>query len=407
MLHRLAAILAVSFCSAAVLGAEPKLENIREVFEAGRMPEYYYDVSKPFSVRLTPDGKRLMYLRENGEPARDNDQPEPTDLLVRNLSDGKEIKVPLDQEDWLIATQIFRYSVTDPASRRMLLPKIVMKTVQKEGGPAEQTQAIRWRVVDLETGKASDTRVETYIGSMITFTPDGKFLVISERKTPMEIVTRIEPVEPNGSAPRLLTVPGLVVSCAPKLHAVDQADSPEIAAFYTYQPAASTSQPVVPPRHEQRLVLWDLTHDTTLGATPPPTWAVPDDRTLQWTEGGRYLFYADSEFVEQKGVSGPQQHRNVYVWDVQGKKPSGMVADAQLVGPGPGQWMVLAPSLAGQRNQKGIILFNAKTGERHTLGEKTMFGLHATAGKIVYGDLPEGSKWAKMMVADLVEPKGE
>jgi hypothetical protein len=90
MMTRLIALAVFAVCTAGLLADEPKLANPKPVFPtsqpAYKRPGQYH----AFAMRLSPDGKRLLYTRAVSGSEQADDRSARYELVLRELDGGKE-----------------------------------------------------------------------------------------------------------------------------------------------------------------------------------------------------------------------------------------------------------------------------------------------------------------------------
>ena len=396
MTTRRIALAVLAVCTAGLLADEPKLAKPQRVFAttppAYKRPTQYH----AFSMRLSPDGQRVLYTRPVAGNEHADDQSARYELVLRELDGGKETVLPIEPVETGWRTVPTRFNMFDAAGKRLVLPSIKVETRQIDEHLSANKMVVRWLVYDIAQAKVESTDIECGTGP-VKFTADGQALVVTASTDRRELVTRIISLKDPNAKPAPLAASGWVQGLCPTGG----------AAVFFVPPARPTAPPQPGERMQRppmRLVLWDLKADKELALLPThPRNSSLDDWETQWTPDGRYLYYIDCDQAAADGQADPALRSVTRIWDRQAGKPAGEVRDAMPVGPGPGpSLMVLAKRT---RNASGgFLLHDAASGKEYPLGDSSKNLIHACGGKIVYAETPAGSDAEIIFVADLVAP---
>lgn len=403
-------ILAVSaVCTAGLLADEPKLVNSTPVFP-GLAPGYKRPNQQHiFSMRLSPDGKRVLYSRLVIGEEKPGDRSARYEMVLRQLDGGKEAVVPIElvRRGW--RTVFTRFNMFDPAGKRMILPNIKVENVRINENLSSSKMSVTWGIYDIARAKMTSAGIKDSGGmALAKFAADGQALLFSAVDRPAEIVTgtavkrgklvtKLIPLKGAKAKAKSFTAAGYIQSICPVGRAV---------VFFVPPSRRPRTQPR-PDKAEartSRLVLWDLKADKLLAEIPKHRRnRVLDDIETQWTADGRYLYYSDIEEIPGKGDR-PTYSRVARIWDKKTGKPAAAIKDAVPVGPGPGpSMMILSKRTAG--GPGGFSLHDAATGKEHILAAAPKKLIHACGGKVIYAEKLPDSDSEAVFVADIVVPK--
>ena len=372
----------------------PHLVNERRVFPEGepvwKTPPQY----TVWAMRLSPDGAHLLFSRAIGQPLL---TPQGTpdwnnvryETVLRDLSSGKETILPINSLESAWHTIFTRFNVFDPAGSRLSLTKIdVKRPPDNDKGMVSEIMSVV--VYDIASGKLTATELRGS-SALAKFDRKGTSLIgaIGEqgRETPGLFTAAL----PNLKTERL-QVKAWLQSVCPAADVVCLWTPPERVA-----PAAPGQRPQ---RGPQRLFLYDLVARKQIAELPVSQLNnALDDWETQWTLDGRYLYYYDVTEVEGEGRPRPKTRPVTRIWDRVANGPSWSIPDTLAVGPGPTPTtMVLASET--DRGYAGFSLHDAKSGDRHPLGDASMRLVHAWGSKVLYvKPSPEGED--TLCVADI------
>ena len=398
MTIRLIALAIIVACTTGLFAEEAKLANATKVFPDSR-PAYkrpsQYDA---FTMRLSPDGKRLLYTRPvaGGEPS-DYDSAR-YELVLRELNGGKEVVLPIEPLDSGWRSVPTRYNIFDPTGKRLVLMDIKIEKQQIDENSSVSRRNINWTIYDIAKSKATNITFPSRTMGPAKFAADGKALLLTVASGRGDLVTKIISLKDPKAKPKSLTAPGWVQSVSPV---------GDVAAFFV--PPARPTHPPQPGKRMERpaisLVLWDLKADKELVRVPThPRNSELDDLETQWTSNGRYLYYVDVEEVAAKGEADRPTYRSMTrVWDRQTSKPAGTIPDTTPLGPGPGEsTMVLAERPRGDFG--GFVLHDAATGKDYQIGDVAKKLIHISGKKVIYAEKSADSDAEEVFSAEIVLP---
>ncbi len=403
----MAALWALTAGAALAAGGEPKLANAKRVF-VGAQPDYKTPTQRhAFTMRLSPDCKRLLYTRRTAETAQADRRSAQYEIVLHELATGKQAVLPTGPVGRGIKGVFSRFNFFDPAGKRQAIATIKRETTRIDKHASATRTKITWSVYDVAAltdrkGKPKPL-VSGIEGSqgLAKFTADGKGLItsvanIKKRSVESRIISLADP----DAKPTVLSAKGWVQSVCP---------AGRLAVFYEPpSPPMTRSMSRPRPRPPIRLALWDLQANKESALLPThPRNSVLDDWETQWTSDGRYLYYYDCEEIATEAGQGQASLRiATRVWDAKSAKQAGMIRDAIPVGPGPGgATMVLAKRAVGDSG--GILLHSAADGKEYVLGSSDKKLIHAFAGKVIYAETPAGSDEEVVFLADIVAPKSD
>lgn len=398
MRTRLTVIVMFAACTTGLFAGEPKLVHPKPVFSTDqpgyKKPNQYH----VFSMRLSPDGKRLLYTRPVADTAGADDESARYELVLRELAGGKEAVLPVEPLGSGWRSVPTRFNGFDPAGKRLLLPNIKVETRQIDEHRSSNKTVIKWLVYDIAQAKTTKSGIDGGRG-LVKFTADGQAIItMSNTGRHDGAATKIISLKATKAEPKALTALGWVQSVCPV---------GEVAVFFA-PPARPTAPPAPGERTKRppiRLILWDLKADKELALLPThPRNSVLDDVETQWTADGRYLYYCDFEETDVDGQARPTLRALTRIWDRQAGKLAATVRDAAPLGPGPGaSLMVLAKRT--QNGSGGFLLHHAGSGKEYPIGDASKKPIHAWGGKIVYAETPANANAEVVLMAEIVAPK--
>jgi hypothetical protein len=279
------------------------------------------------SMRLSPDGTKLLFIRRVGEDRKTRSYQ----LALHDIKTGKEKELELpgyDTDD--LAEFMVSGNVFGPAGRKVALG--VGIDANKNGRHdwqrgSEQMQAV---VYDLATDKMTKIG-ETSDVALASFDRTGKGMVIinAEKKamTGKMFVTPLEKVKL-----RQLCLWGLPRGGCPTADVMAVLLPPE------------AGQRADGKRPASKMVLLDLAKDKVLADLPlHESNTMLNDYCPQWTGDGRYLYYT-SEAHEPEANGHIRSKTESRVWDRKKKQLAYEVPATIPIGPGPtATTMVLCP----------------------------------------------------------------
>ena len=359
---------------------EARLRDDTAVLEADARILRPNQAPAPWSMRLSPDGTRLLYPRATREPPSNaeggSSSVEAYELVLRDLDSGRKTVLPIQPLDAGWRTVFTRFNTFDPAGRRLALSDI---TVEKQpagsGGWSSRTH-MKLVLFDTASGRLTPTGIEDP-RVIAKFDRHGNGLIGMRGRWNLFTASLPE------AKPKPLPAKGMLHSVCPTADVVCLWAPPGLGARVAGRRPDAEPSP-------QRLFLYDLQAKREVADLPVhPRNASLDDLESQWTQDGRYLYYADldnevwARSADKRG-GGPV----VRIWDRTAGKATYLDVEAVAVGPGPTPTtMVLA-----NRHSGGLILHDAASGGQVALGDDSMRVLHAAGGRVVYArQTPEGA----------------
>ena len=408
MTNRLIALMVLMTCATALFAEEPKLTGKVRLFATSQPAYKRPNQHHAFTMRLSPDGKRVLYTRLVIGDEKPGDRSARYEMVLRQLDGGKEAVVPIEplRRGW--RTVFTRFNTFDPAGKRMILPNIKVENVRINENLSSSKMSVTWGIYDIARAKMTSAGIKDSGGmALAKFAADGQALLVSAVDRPAEIVTGTavkrgklvtKLIPPKGVKAKVksFTAAGFIQSVCPVGRA---------AVFFVPPSRRPRTQPrpTKPEARTSRLVLWDLKADKLLAEIPKHRRnRVLDDIETQWTADGRYLYYSDIEEIPGKGDR-PTYRRVARIWDKKTGKPAAVIKDAVPVGPGPGpSMMILSKRTAG--GPGGFSLHDAATGKEYILAAAPKELIHACGGKVIYAEKPDQSDSESVFSADIVVP---
>ncbi len=269
----------------------------------------------PGSMKLSPDGKRLLYIRRKRLDVGEKDSRRAYEVRLRTLAGGEETVLPIPaytMDD--IPRMMISMNVFDAAGKRIVLGIGVDEN--NNGLHDYRKEKLQAALYDIAKDKVTKLDVTDNI-VLPTFDRMGKGLIILA--TTKDIWTG-----------KLYTTPA------------DQIKLKELAVLGVPRSTCPTADVVpllLPPKRDAEgrrgkweFVLYDLANDKIAAKLPiHERNTYLDDCNPQWTADGRYLYYVDVKMVE--GRRAPV--RLTRIWDRKEGKLAGEIEEAVAVGPGP------------------------------------------------------------------------
>jgi len=381
-------LLTVPVCRA----AGPKLADERRVFPKAEPAWKRPAQSSLWAMRLSPDGKNVLYTRPKGEQAGRPGGAEGGDrasyeVVLRRLASGKETVLPIPplKRGW--RTVFTRFDCFDRAGRRLILASI--KSEQRTVGEAAQAvrTSMELLIFDVASGKSSPTGVR---GARVfgKFDRSGRGLIVMEDMRVCRAAPPKYELKPTGLLGLLQSVcPAADVVCALAMPAKPREMGRRMRPALVLFDIRARRQIAKLPMHERNRKL--------------------DDWESQWTADGRYLCYYDVEEEDADAAGGRRKRLKAFtrVWDRVAGKEAGRIGEAVALGPGPTPTtMVLAKR--GTAGYERLLLHDAATGGEWVLGDGRLAPIHAAGKTVLYVKaLPDGVEAAH--VARIAWPGGK
>ncbi len=399
------AFLLVAVCllwaAPACLADDPHLVNERPVFAEGA-PKYktpgQFGV---FAMRLSPDGKSLLYPRATGEAPLDSRgrpdwQKVSYELVLRSLASGAETVLPVGRLDSGYRTGFTRLNMFDPTGTKLALADIQTHEI-KEGERVTATRrSMKIALYDIPAGKRTETDIEGAM-AMAKFDRSGKGLIVLRgSRSGLDLHTAALP----GLELRPLKIKGYIQSVCP---------AAEVICVWVPPARIKPTRPGQrPQRGPQRLVLYEVQTDREMTELPiNQRNSMLDDWETQWTPDGRCLYYVDVREVEEQTPEGPRKRTKEVsrLWDRTAGKEAGLVGGAVPLGPGPTPTSVVLAKWS-EAGYRGLLLHDAASGKAYPLGEPSFRPVHAWGSRVVYARPgPAGEEAA--YVAEIADAPGQ
>ncbi len=373
---------AASLCAA----AGPRLVNEKRVFPKGDEWAKVTPKLNPWGMRLSPDGKHVLYPRAKGKAPLDAEgRPDRNqlkyELVLRNLKTGKDTVVPIEPLESGWRTVFTRFNMFDPAGKRLVLADIKVEREKIDEHATAVRASMKIVLYDIATGKTTPTE---HKGRMVIakFDRTGKGLIVMKD---MGIHT--------ASLPELklkaLNIQGMIQGVCP---------AADVICIWMPPRRGSRTQP---PEVPQKLVLYDIRAGKQI-ASPPvhPRNAKLDDWETQWTADGRYLYYYDIETGGADAAGRAKTKTIARIWHRAANKLAGKLDGLVPIGPGPKGTMVLR-----NHGGEGIVLHDAAADKQWSLGDDTMQLIHACGRRVLYAK-PSAEGRQEVYVAEITAPVG-
>jgi hypothetical protein len=319
---------------------EQRLTNERVVFAADDLAWFNENkIPQWLQVRLSPDGKKLLYVR----PVDSIDRParQSFALLIRDTVTGRDASVPVPpylegSEDVGMRFDPFdpngaRMALSGPDMKQVFLVDVAKQTAAPMGGEGVLALAL------------FDRTGNRLIGH------DGTGLCVVDART----FERTPLATPD------------VMRAYP--HSVSPAG--DIVCVFGVRSAAGGASQV--------LALYSLNGTGKIGDLPTHEKNLQsDDLASQWTPDGRYVCYFDMNEKDGKPVAGTR------IWDVTGMKEKAFVEGTAPMGSGPDGSHIWLVRTAKDDNRP--ILYHADSGRSWELGDASVRLLHGVGEKVAY-----------------------
>ncbi len=363
-------VLAFSVLARAADG--PKLIGEKAIMDLSEKKIAYRFNKGVSSMRLSPDGRKLLYFRRASYKTKRADGKERTSqgvkAVLRDLKTGKETPLPIpalyDEEysaAWLSMT------VFDPSSKTIIAP--VGLDGNKNGLMDEMSEKCVAGLYDIASGKLTKLKIEANL-ILPAFSPDGKTLMVMGAlgpETPSELFIRVSPAD--NIKFRELTQMGLPRNICPT------ADLMVLLLFTEGQKPAPGN-----------CVVYDLKTDTAKTELAGQDQAESlMKNNPQWTADGRYIYHVVLKKENRNGV----RHRETLtrIYDVHSAQETGILSGLTPIGPGPGKnsmVLVRREKAPNPRIDPQIYLHmrddKSPDGKLHPLGDKSILPV-STQGK--------------------------
>ena len=346
-------LLCVLTMSAAAGAADaPKLVGEKEIMKLDGNIAYRQNRAGG-SMRLSPDGRRMLYFRGKVyKSTRARVGLRGYKLHLRDLKTGKDTPVPVPallriylETEWLSMT------VFDPTGKTLIVP--VGQDANKND-ILESTERCKAGLYDIASGKLKTLDIEADT-TFPTFHPDGKTLVVltlEGDQGPRDIKVLITPTDKIKF--RGLSSAGMIRSISPTsdlmaILLLTEGERPQPGKFVLYDLKTDTIKAELAGQDQSRGIM---------------------EHNPQWTADGRYIYHLIVKNERRGGRSHSQTLTRI--WDAKTGKEAGILSGVIPVGPGPGKGtMVLIrhqTRTVSLRTAKPLVVLHAQ--DDKTLGGK-------------------------------------
>ncbi|MBL7133497.1 MAG: hypothetical protein ISS78_05315 [Phycisphaerae bacterium] len=293
----------------------------------------------PGSMKLSPDGKRLLYIRRKRLEVGKGSPTRAYEVRLRTLAGGEEVVLPIPAYTWDdIPRMMISMNVFDAAGKRIVLGIGVDKN--NDGLHKHREEKLQPAFYDIAKDKVTKLDVTDEI-VLPTFDRTGKGLII---------IAATEKARTG----KMYTTPADKI----KLKECGTWGLPRSTC-----PTADVIPLLLPPKRDAdgrrgkwEFVLYDLANDKIAAKLPMDERnTMLDDYNPQWTADGRYLYYVDVKMAE----AGGRRVTFTRIWDRKEGKLAGEIEKAVAIGPGPTKTtMVLS-----RRRMSSLMIHDAASGK--------------------------------------------
>ncbi|MCP4377134.1 MAG: hypothetical protein GY794_13280, partial [bacterium] len=273
------------------------------------------------SMRLSPDGKTLLYIERLPKVA--NQRRRGYRLHIRDIKTGKDTVMPgapSRSDDFLVAyASMYPFDAT---GKNLVIPIIT----SKDNKPVKIGEGeMQLGIYDIATGKLDKLDMKAPV-IFPSYDATGKNLIVFEMFV--------------GSGGPDMELSKIVVS------PVDKIKFKKIGVMGMPRSPCPTGDilPILlPPERknpdaprQSELVIYDTKADKKLASPPLASGSKIDDYNPQWTTDGRYLYYIDSEI--DKTPDGDSRYKRIMrVWDRKKSAEVSLAENIIPIGPAPGK----------------------------------------------------------------------
>ncbi len=294
----------------------------------------------PGSMKLSPDGKRLLYIRRKRLDVGKGSPTRAYEVRLRTLAGGEEVVLPIPSytmDD--IPRMMISMNVFDAAGKRIVLGI----GVDEDNNGLHDYRKEKLQLAFYDIAKDKVTRLDVTDDIVVpTFDRTGKSLI-------MIVATE------KGRTGKMYTTPA------------DQIKLKELGTWGVPRSTCPTAD-VIPlillpkpdadgKRGKPGFVLYDLANDKIAAKLPVHERNTKlDDYNPQWTADGRYLYYIDLKMPEG-------DNRRVIltrIWDRKEGKLAGEIEEAIALGPGPTKTTMV---LSGSSRTSSLKIHDAASGK--------------------------------------------
>jgi hypothetical protein len=319
------------------------------------------------SMKLSPDGKKLLYIRRREvAPAAEGRSVRAYDLILRDLVTKKEKPLKIPAYTWDdIAIMMLSMNVFDPAGDRITLAAGVDRNGNGLHDYRDAKEPLQAILYDLASDKITTIDVQASI-VLSTFDRTGKRLIIIK-------------AERDARTGNMFTTPA------------DKIDLKACSCWglpRSVCPTADLLPLVILPsretpgeRSKMTFVAFDLNSDKILCTLPTHERNTKlDDCNPQWTANGRLLYYVDVEMTPDNG--GQQRKRLSRIWDRTSRKVVGRVDRVVAIGPVATKTAMLLASRESGSDE--LVVHDHAAGKRWMLSGESVRPINVQGGYILY-----------------------
>jgi len=348
-------------------GTGPQLVEEQKVMQVG-VNEEAEVVIQPLSMRLSPDGKRLLYIERRKVTVEQKDgttrRQTNTCLMLRDVAGGEPVALPvLPLFDKDYAVSYVSTNPFSPDSKQIVVPAGL--DVNGDGTLQIGEEPVQVGLYDIASGKLSllsltdnlvlpcfDGQGQRIVTLAMTMKGDGRLMVCPVAKDEFKpLAVWGLPRSPSPTAPLMPVV----------LPPDRKADNPRT-----------------------HLLLYDLAADKTVTqvVTHPRNHNL-DDLSPQWTPEGRYVFDVDLATSDPTDEAGEQRKILTRIYDVQEGTDAGTISDVICLGPGPYEGTMVVSKAEGEGDEMAL-LYNVVTEQYNGFGGENVYPICAQGKWLIY-----------------------
>ncbi|MCP4374931.1 MAG: hypothetical protein GY794_01925 [bacterium] len=351
------------------------------------------------SMRLSPDGRRMLYLRKKTYkitmPNGRSYDRQGVKFVLRDLKTGKDTTLPVPAvPEKLVGAMCLSMTMFDPTGKTLVVP--VGVDPNKNDLADQWSEKSKVGLYDIASGKLKTLDLED--GVVIpAYHPDGKRLIVTVieiTRSKKDIKVYVTPTDKIKF--RKLSKVGLIRAISP---------TSDLMVMVLMTPASLRSA---------ESVLYDIKTDTVKSELVKKGQSnVLLEYNPQWTSDGRYLYH----LLVKHERSEEREYTEVLtrIWDAKASKEVGIYSSIAPIGPGPAKGtMVLVKNPPRPRSspgtqpaikvEPGIVLHIQGDKKLHPLGDKTMRPI-STQGKWLLFVRKNADGKEKAYIAEIVLPK--
>ena len=326
----------IANATASAEGAEPpavpRLVNETKIFALDKSRDIRENRGM-HSMRLSPDGKKLLYIRcmtfpggpatpqPGGIPNRPARARRGYRLVLRDIKTARDTVLPTPasrSDDFVVAVVSMR--PFDAAGKTI----VMALGIGADDGPIMPGEGqMQLGLYDVASGKLKKLDLTAPI-IFPSYDVEGKNLIVLGMVKEKQGTLHVGPVAPADKIKfTQLGIWGLPRSPCPGAPALP----------LLLPPARDEGQEA---RRGGSFILYDIKADKRLAVLPTQSVSKLDDYNPQWTADGRYLYYADTE-TDASPDGGARRKTVTRVWDRTKSAETAVIEGVVPVGPGPGK----------------------------------------------------------------------